>query len=407
MVKYTRINLTVVRSILFTACVTTFIGCKSKQVGLTQESNNALSTSNTEKSAIINEKPKESGPSFYDSDGNYNELKRSYDDFYKKLLKNIRYDSKNFFVGIFVKKYSDLYGKDMREYQTQINNIQEDVNTKLAKYSDESIRKSIEPNLKQQYKTPKIINASNIVYIKDAMLNYENRLKLFIESHKNCYYILGGYEFYLPNENKCAFNLDKFFNTELDLKTYKFGVHGNRVIARLVCESEAGGDHPHAVIDRPNSYSITYADDYFGFNKISNNFKWPGSPDIPGYLEMNLRLDPTIKQSLDRFIKNIIIIDNVTPETMNSAFNQVDQIWSSKIIELSKKENMALGERARSQGASEVYASNVSSSDYPVAKPFVRRQSIWLIAKGDPFKIEVKECYLFVSGQNTVLEKIF
>ncbi|HEY3401340.1 MAG TPA: hypothetical protein VGK03_11985 [Geothrix sp.] len=263
-----------------------------------------------------------------------------------------------------IAKYSPAYKSAIESRSFKIKNLLE---VKTANLED-SMRKSIESNYKAELESQfPLIGINN--YANEARNNFQKALNDFNNKHINDFYVVGTYDGYIPTEERAMFEIEKFRPARLwrrfEKKYYPFA-------------------EPIADRQEMNRF-ISSIDDYDPISLESGRWKKDLPPD-------NLS---------ERTYKVKIPL-----EAMNNTLKAVDKRHESLINQLYQKEltfgsaTYLLGRGFNDQYLKTYYYSDEKERTALMkrVRSFVRRVSIMLLAKGDPFEMNHKECHLVVLG---------
>ena len=267
-----------------------------------------------------------------------------------------------------------------REAVERRNNL---IRTKVGNISDPSLYKRLAETADEDI--PKI-NKDN--YLKAAEDEVHNQREAYAALHKNDYFIIGMYEQYSPKYGKAIFNLSKAGISE-DAATF------SRV--------NFGGSIPkNATEYGTEDYDIS----------IMGNFR-----DNVDFLSVNSLVSPDhykpdwlqncTKDDHDDCRSALLV--SVSLEQMDAAYTADAQLMGTQFKKLYDEQMSDGGYRSPVGGYFVPYAGKsaewLNGMINGNITSFLRRQSIWIVGKGDPMdpdNVKVREAYLVVGNQQFV-----
>jgi len=311
--------------------------------------------------------PKVEKSKLWNDDEEFNKLLKYYVD-----RKNPKYN--------FISEFSEDYKNENAKNNKLIKERTDKIESMIGGFSDEQLKKTARAEAEKKIKRVPEIEYKK--YIKSAVETYDSLVKACINRHENDYFVIGTYTSYYPIAKKALFDLRKM---GICLYSKKLNSIGDGLSLSLK-------EHP---LDPPYE-----GRDWYEEGKAYcylKQFKESGHYDYSN------------EDAAITYIHGAILI-SVTLEELNEMFDAVNAKWGWKVDELFQKQNNEGGYWTR---YSEMYSGgqdkyhNYSEESPEISERrrkgwvgFVRRQSIFLVAKGNPFETDIKECYLTVSGMD-------
>ena len=210
----------------------------------------------------------------------------------------------------------------------------------------------------------------------------------FLAEHKDCYFILGTYEMYLPKRQMAVFNLKKMggyehaddfvksngFGGSIPYRTNKDGDYVGGAFYDYATKSDgSNGDY---LLDQPSRISSRYSEDWLY--------------EEPDRINYGLLVPVTVEQ-----------LDKIYAAVRRKFSKQMDDIYASE---------MKIGGDYSYVGDHqwERYCDQIPCDVLKkIIESYVRRQAIWVLAQGDPMnpeKIRVDKAWVVVGGPDIFLK---
>lgn len=270
-----------------------------------------------------------------------------------KLKQQLSSQNLKYIIGL-----STIYANDISSYNVELQKQKDNIDSTVNFIYDAKLRESSKVSL--QARTSKIVapNEFNPKYLVDGKKRFEMLANVLIDRCMKRYYVLGTFQQYDGNSQKAVFNLEK--------------VNGFHFNSNLLHYGES------AV-----SYSRLLTNDNF-------NVSW---------LYHDINFEPN---NLLIFNIPITIMDTVYRTSDNNFTQVINDEAARKYDENVKNRDAFL----MANGVKPITRNELSEGPQKEkvredAIKFVRRNSIWLIAKGDPVTLNLSEVHLVVSGVDT------
>ncbi|HKN16233.1 MAG TPA: hypothetical protein VJX47_04795 [Candidatus Sulfotelmatobacter sp.] len=246
------------------------------------------------------------------------------------------------------------------EYQRALADRDALVKAKIGNISDPELRDA----LVEETKIPEV---SKDDFRKLAEKKIAEERAAFLAAHKDCYFILGTYELYLPHRQMAIFNLKKQGGTEHAKDFVKSNGFGQSMPYRDGYYIGVLSDYRESALLMPMSLSSRYTPDWL----------------------------------TDEDIANYGVLVPITPEQMDSIYVAVRAKFSAQMNGIYATE-MTFGGNTLPDGSFWKYCeARVCDALKQNIESFVRRQSIWILAQGDPMdsdNIRVDKAWVVVGG---------
>lgn len=321
------------------------------------------------------------------------------DPIFEELIK-YKYSSKNEFI----LKFSNEYNKKLIEYNRAIEEGNRTIEEKIKLFSNESIQKIEREKLTASIN--KIPPPPIFDYYSDAKENFNKRKEEYVLAHKNDFFMFATYEFYLPEKEVAIFSVKKAQIFDEYIEAFDFAKSFGMQLFRKATENEIK-ESEHHWSDKKDTkiYLLTSQkfENYQQFNAIDYNvgntkrfIRWERD-----WLHLPRAL--SAQESLDKFETKLAIVVEIPIKQIDEIFSSVENIWNSKTDELINNEMKIGGEYSqnlsvRSESGGPAWYSYTREDVQKYFKSFMKRNTIWLIAKGDPFNNKLSEVHLVVSG---------
>jgi len=304
---------------------------------------------------------------FVDSDPEYIDLLTDYES--QRRISHTNHEENSEFL----EKYSPAYLKAKQERTNKIN----DYITQKTQNMDEGLKQSLIGEIEKQAneKYPQIkLNQFN----KEASEVFAKKIDEFKNKHKENFFLIAAYDNYNSITGQCCFNLEK---------------------VRPHSSMESVALRSKMPVIRPIKSEREL---------VEMNCLYSGKG--PGVVEGTW----LISGDSGRFKRDWLSAGNfeygfvlkIPLETMNQVYNSVSSIHAASISRLIGDELSYGNYFCSPLNRNVTYDHNDVLLKESVVS-FVRRNSIMLAAKGDPFEIKIKECHLIVLGCDKSFEKIY
>jgi len=264
----------------------------------------------------------------------------------------------------FVKEFNPNYVVALKERQSRID-------AKVASINDDQLRESLRAKAEQQ--EPPI---SSRPFVRDAVQEFNRQQQSYFNRYKDAVFVLATYDTYYPDSQVAVFNLFKFHNCGLNDKQYPFGSPYTAKVFNKLYYEHHDDQFPIDGHYKPDSLYIKAE-------------KW----DLSGRLDKATALNDAASYAL---------VLHLTPQEMDRIYAAADQAWDSEAKRMWQEE-MAIGGEwiyptGGAQSVEEVannrrYVNYDSEQILRLARNYVRRNAIWIVAKGDPFSLDAENCW--------------
>lgn len=280
------------------------------------------------------------------------------DDEYKRLRKLSPYD----------------LVESLPEYKDAVEKRQNLIREKVGNISDPALYQSLAAEASKSF--PEINKRD---YDAAAKAELQRRREAYAALHKDDFFIIGTYENYFPGAQKAIFNLRKSGTTEhaKDFAEHNFG----SALAKHAVEF--GGEKYDLTNFKNQAGNFAGVDEYFLVSE--DRYKQDALEGC--YVFQN-----------DECAAALIV--SISPQEMDATYSEVTNVMGAQMQKL-------YDEEVKAGGSHESYAHGKFLPYDPTSlkavqsniRAYVRRQSIWLLGKGnslDPEKVIVREAYLAV-----------
>jgi hypothetical protein len=285
--------------------------------------------------------------------------------------------------------------ESLPEYRHALADREARIKAKVGNISDSELRLSL-------IKQAGIPEVSKSDFYELAKKEIERRRAAFLAEHKDCYFILGTYDFYLPKKQMVVFNLQKMGVEEHadDLVRsngfgasipYRQNKNGDYVDAqgKILCPEclEPGG---------PSLAVLAYA----GAERGTSNSDWIF--DSPG--EISSRYSPDwLDGGAARIHYGLLVPMSV--DQLDKLYAAVRTKFSKQMDDIYASEMKVGGDYIGDHFAT--YCDRLPCDRLKKdIESYVRRQAIWVLAQGDPMdpaRIQVDKAWVVVGGPDIVL----
>jgi len=317
-------------------------------------------------------------------------------------------------VKSFVQAYSPQYTKQEEEHEKERIRKVSQIAERTKNLSDQF--RELARNKEMKSLTISVPEPKAKDFLGEATTEFMKRVDAFMERHKDDYFQFASYEFCFPEHELCFFSLKKAgvfpeyvkelkkFSTPYTLDLYRSAKGTPADYGRSMATAIYGimgyippdkiwdSGEPNKIIDIMGSAWQPY-----------NNWK-PDWLDLPNIITNKKTFDNGLNLNHAKNNDPKFAITIKLPfETMDKMLSSVDKIWTSKIQEMTDKQ-MEIGQETHSfpDGTSFVRKYDLNEVKTYMTR-FIRRNSIFLIARGNPFKMELSEVHLIVSGMDNDL----
>lgn len=329
------------------------------------------------------------------NDSEFDSLLRDYRKL-EALAKSEDEDSLKAFVQTYSGDYKTQQERREKERQAKIQEIED----KTKHLSDQFRKLAQEKDLKTLETTFPDLKAKT--FLVDAKAEFFKRVDSFMERYRDAYFQFATYEFCMPEHKICFFSLKKspvFTEYSKELRSFSMPYTPN--LFRFVGKSRDLGE---ATINNEDVYGLMgyYSTMYYNKDQKNKIIDHRGSYGYKNFerdwLNLPKQLNVEKAFSPNNECKLAMAVE-IPFEVMSEVVSASDNVWSKKIQDLVDKQ-MTIGEE--SMIGPVTGARLVTKYKYDEVKEymtaFLRRNSIFLIARGNPFKKEISETYLIVSG---------
>lgn len=293
------------------------------------------------------------------------------------------------------KLYPEKVIETLPEYQQAVADHDARINGKVGSISDPELRVAL-------IKQAGIPEVNKYDFHELANKEIARKRAAFLADHKDCYFILGTYEFYLPKRQMAVFNLKKMgayehaedfvknsgFGQSIPYRKDKYGYF----MDKKGRQSDAGSalyDYARNV-DDIDSDSASEGGTFFSDKPKDVSSR---------YREDWLNRDDLIKYGL------LVPIDL---GQMDAIYTAVRSKFSKQINDINASEMKFGGDWNPLDHSQWIkHCTGTPSCDFdPHIESFVRRQAIWVLAQGDPMdpnKMRVDKAWVVVGGPDIFL----
>lgn len=271
-------------------------------------------------------------------------------------------------------------------YRDAVEKRESLIKSKVGNVSDPSLYRTL---AEEAGKNIPEINKND--YEEAAETEAQRKKQAYAEAHQDDFFLIGTYENYFPKTQKVIFNLLKGGISEdaEDFSKVNFGA---------------------AFPNYPENYTPEEFDRQVkAFDRIFGGGYYGAGVDGP-FVICRERYKPDWDEGCadDRHCEGDLLV-SVTPEQMDAVYAEVTRLMGALIEKLYAEEMNAGGCQLPSRltdYGERTGGSYISYAEHPPGKSniisFVRRQSIFLLGKGDPMDphhVQVREAYLAVGNK--------
>ena len=263
----------------------------------------------------------------------------------------------------------DKVVESLPEYRQAVADHDARINAKVGNISDSGLRLTL-------IKQAGIPEVNKYDFRELANKEIDRQRAAFLAEHKDCYFILGTYEFYLVDKQIAVFNLMKMGGDEHAedfVRSNGFGKPLGDYTGRMHTSSLIGAVGA-GINDTPGTISSRYSGDWL-----------KSDDDLANY---GLLVPITIEQ-----------LDKIYAAVRSKFSQQMDDIYASEM--------KVGGDNSYLDGHFERYCDQLPCDVLKKhIESYVRRQGIWVLAQGDPMnpeKIRVDKAWIVVGGPDIFL----